>query len=84
MLNRYNTSFREGSSEVVDTLKKGLVVAMLLGQAGCAYKQVEYPAAIPQGYYNVYTNSNAAILYKRPSSKFGCWLVPGGWNCIRR
>lgn len=51
---------------------------------GCTYKSIECPAAIPGGYYNVYTNSNAAILYKRPSSKFGCWLAPCGWECHRR
>jgi hypothetical protein len=67
----------------VATVKATLIGSVIL-LAGCAGKQIEYPSAIGQGYYNVYTNQNAAILYKRPSSKFGCWIVPGGYNCIRR
>lgn len=61
-----------------------LWIGVLLLQAGCSYKTIEYPAAIPGGYYNTYTNSNAVILYKRPSSKFGCWQSQCGWDCRRR
>lgn len=60
------------------------LLGLLLLQAGCSYKTIEYPGAVPGGYYNTYTNSNAVILYKRPSSKFGCWQAPCGWECRRR
>lgn len=68
---------------------RNLIRMLLLGfcffQAGCnTYKTVEYPGTIPGGYYNVYTNSNAVILYKRPSNKFGCWQAPCGWQCRRQ
>lgn len=65
-------------------IKVVLIVGMLFSLVGCSYKEIEYPAAIPGGYYNAYYNKNAVILYKRPSNKFGCWRAPCGWDCVRR
>jgi hypothetical protein len=66
-------------------LKAAFLASILFEMMGCTYKGIEHPGAIPGGYYNGYFNSNAIILYKRPSSKFGCWLTPAGyWECIRR
>ncbi len=61
-----------------------IVMALVFTQAGCTHKTIEYPGAVPGGYYNAYTNCNAVILYKRPSNKFGCWQAPCGWECRRR
>ncbi|MBA2654942.1 MAG: hypothetical protein H0U71_07770 [Gammaproteobacteria bacterium] len=69
----------------MQNIRIALMAGVLYGLAGCSsYKSVEYPAAIPGGYYNAYYNKNAVILYKRPSAKFGCWLAPVGWDCVRR
>lgn len=79
---RYNDSFAR--SIALGKTSRTVLASLLVLQVGCTYKTIECPAAIPGGYYNAYTNSNAAILYKRPSSKFGCWLSPCGWDCRRR